>query len=52
MLLFEIASLGAHFALTRLLIDIVGIVIIARILTALTSKQEVEDLYAQAESLL
>ncbi len=51
MLLFEIASLGALFALTRLLVDIVGIVIIARLLNTIISKQEVADLYTQAESL-
>ncbi|MGB4405358.1 MAG: permease [Sphaerochaeta sp.] len=45
MLLFEIASLGPRFALTRLLVDIPGIILIACILTKLVSKDEVKRLY-------
>ncbi len=51
MFLFEISALGAKFAITRLLIDIPGIIIIALILSALTSKEEIQHLYIKAESL-
>ncbi|UWG98050.1 permease [Dehalobacter sp. DCM] len=51
MLLFEVSSLGVKFALTRLLIDIPGIIIIAYILSTLISKEEVERIYLKAESL-
>ena len=49
MLLFEISSLGARFALTRLLIDIPGIIIIAHILSLLISREEVKSMYEKAE---
>jgi uncharacterized membrane protein YraQ (UPF0718 family) len=49
MLLFEIKSLGARFALSRLLIDIVGIVLIALALRAAISGKEIERLYKEAE---
>jgi len=48
MLLFEIAALGAKFAITRLLIDIPGIIIIAYILSKLISKDEKEKIYNNA----
>ncbi len=48
MLLFEITSLGAKFALTRLLIDIPGIIMIAFALTGLISRQEKERIFANA----
>lgn len=50
MILFEVASLGLKFALTRLLIDIPGIIIIAYILSRLISKEEVKALYLNAEN--
>lgn len=50
MLLFEITSLGAKFALTRLVIDIPGIIIIAYILSKLVSKNEIEKIYKNAEN--
>lgn len=50
MILFEVASLGLKFALTRLLIDIPGIIIIAYILSKLISKEEVKTLYLNAEN--
>lgn len=50
MLLFEIASLGPRFALTRLAIDIPGIIIIAHLLTHLVPKEEVEQLYRNMET--
>jgi hypothetical protein len=50
MILFEVASLGLKFALTRLLIDLPGIIIIAYILSKLISKEEVKALYLNAEN--
>jgi len=49
MLLFEAASLGTKFAITRLLIDIPGIIIIALILSALISEDEIKRIYSNAE---
>ena len=49
MILFEIASLGTTFALTRLLIDIPGIIVIAMVLSKLVSKEEVSSIYEGAE---
>lgn len=51
MFLFEVASLGTKFAVTRLLIDIPGIIIIAFILSKLISKDEIDKLYKNAENL-
>ena len=49
MLLFESSALGVRFALSRLAIDIVGIVLIAQALEAMLSQEEIARLYAQAE---
>jgi len=49
MLIFEAASLGAKFAMTRLLVDIPGIIIIAYILSKLISKDEIDKIYEKAE---
>ncbi len=49
MLIFEITSLGAKFALTRLLVDIPGIIIIAFALAKLMPKEEVRAIYKNAE---
>jgi uncharacterized membrane protein YraQ (UPF0718 family) len=49
MFLFEITSLGTKFAVTRLLVDIPGIMMIAWILSSLISKEEVEKIYKNAE---
>lgn len=51
MLLFEISALGARFAMTRLAIDLIGIIIIAYVLYAIVSKKEVKELYNKAENL-
>ena len=51
MFLFEIASLGIKFAVTRLLIDIPGIIIIAYALSKVISKKEIDELYKNAENL-
>ena len=46
MLLFEISALGAPFALTRLLVNIPGILIIAYAVTRLISEEEQKKIYA------
>ena len=51
MLLFEVSALGARFAMTRLAIDIIGIIIIAYVLYIIISKREVKALYYKAENL-
>lgn len=51
MFLFEIASLGTKFAITRLLIDIPGVILIAFIISKAVSKKEVEELYKKAMNL-
>ena len=43
MLLFEISAFGKSFALTRLLIDIPGIIVIAYILSVFMSKDEIKE---------
>jgi len=50
MFLFETASLGSKFAITRLLIDIPGIILIAYILSKTVSKNEIEEIYKHAEN--
>lgn len=51
MFLFEMSSLGIKFALTRLLIDIPGIIIIAYLLSALIEKDTVKKIYESAEMM-
>jgi uncharacterized membrane protein YraQ (UPF0718 family) len=51
MLLFEYAALGFRFALTRLLVDIPGIILIAYASVKLLSKDEVREIYQNAESI-
>jgi uncharacterized membrane protein YraQ (UPF0718 family) len=51
MFLFELSSLGSRFAISRLLIDIPGIIIIAFILSKVVSKKEIEELYEMAKSI-
>lgn len=51
MFLFEVSALGSKFAITRLLINIPGIIIIAFLLEALISKKEVSVIYKNAENL-
>nr|WP_321263204.1 permease [uncultured Sphaerochaeta sp.] len=48
MILFEFSALGAPFALTRLLIDIPGIIIIAFLLSKMMGKEEIEAIYERA----
>jgi uncharacterized membrane protein YraQ (UPF0718 family) len=49
MLLFEMKALGYRFALARLAIDIVGIVLIAIALKAAVPQKEVDRLYEKAQ---
>jgi uncharacterized membrane protein YraQ (UPF0718 family) len=51
MFLFEMASLGTRFAVTRLLINIPGIILIAYVLSKLISREEVESIYQNAEQI-
>ena len=51
MFLFEIGSLGAKFAVTRLLIDIPGIILIAFIISKFLSKKEIDKIYENAKTL-
>jgi uncharacterized membrane protein YraQ (UPF0718 family) len=49
MFLFEMASMGTKFAITRLFIDIPGIIIIAYILSAVMKEDEIKKIYEDAE---
>lgn len=51
MFLFELTSLGAKFAITRLLVDIPGIILIAFVLSKLIPKKEVEQMYENAKTI-
>ena len=51
MLLFEFTSLGVPFALSRLLVNLPGIIIIAAILEKFMSQKEKDSLYERAQSL-
>lgn len=51
MFLFEMSSLGSKFAITRLLVDIPGIIIIAYLLTIFISKDEIKKIYINAGNL-
>jgi len=50
MLLFEFSALGAKFAVTRLLIDIPGIIIITYLLSKFVSMEEISRIYNSAET--
>ena len=51
MILFEISSLGFKFALLRLAINIMVIIIIAYVMGALIKKEDIDKMYEKAESL-
>jgi uncharacterized membrane protein YraQ (UPF0718 family) len=51
MFLFEMASLGTEFAVSRLVIDILGIIIMSRIVSSVIPKEEIEKIYINAENL-
>jgi uncharacterized membrane protein YraQ (UPF0718 family) len=50
MFLFEVASLGVNFAVTRLLIDIPGILLIAFLLSKTVTRQEIAQIYEKAQN--
>lgn len=45
MLIFEMANLGSKFALTRLLVDIPGIIIMAYLISAMLGKDTIARIY-------
>ena len=49
LILFEITSLGPKFALTRFLINIPGIIIIATILSKIVPQDEINEIYKKAQ---
>ncbi len=51
MFLFELSALGPRFAVTRLLVDIPGIIIIAYLISGILSKEEINKIYIKAKSL-
>lgn len=51
MFLFEIAALGNKFAITRLFVDIPGIIAIAFIISRFVSQKEEEKIYANVEKI-
>ncbi len=51
MFMFELSSLGAKFAFTRLAVDIPGIIIIAYIISKLIPREEIDRIYKQAENM-
>lgn len=51
MLLFELSALGTVFTITRLLVNIVGIIIIAYMLKFIISKEEINSIYENARSM-
>jgi len=51
MFMFELGSLGPRFALTRLAVDIVGIIVMAFILDKITPETQKETLRNNVESL-
>ena len=52
LLLFEISSLGAEFAGTRLILNLFGILIIASLIAKIVPKEEVERIYENANANL
>lgn len=50
MVLFELESMGASFALTRLIVDIPGIIVIAFLLTKLVGQEYIKEIYGRLES--
>jgi len=51
MFLFEMASLGSKFAITRLLVDISGIIIISYLLASTISTDELHSIYERAKEV-
>lgn len=50
MLLFEGSNLGWTFTITRLIVDIPGIIIMAKLIVSVLSKEEINELYKNAET--
>lgn len=51
MLLFELSSMGARFTLTRFIVNIFGIMIIAYIVNKSLSEKDIEVMYENSKSL-
>lgn len=51
MILFEVASMGSKFALTRFLVNIPGILFIAYVVNKSLSKKDIEDIYEKSKLL-
>ena len=51
MFLFEMSALGSKFAITRLCIDIPGIIIIAYLISMVIKPEEIKELYENAEKI-
>lgn len=51
MIMFEIAALGFKFALTRLLVDILGIIIISLIIAHFVPEKEINNAYEKIEKV-
>lgn len=51
MFLFELSALGARFAVTRLVVDIPGIILIAHILCSIVGDSEIKKIYENAQTL-
>ena len=49
LMLFEVTSLGPKFALTRFLINIPGIILIATILSKIVPQDEINEIYKKAQ---
>jgi uncharacterized membrane protein YraQ (UPF0718 family) len=52
MVLFEITALGSQFALTRWVVSVVGIIIMALLIGKIISKEEQSEIYARHLKLL
>lgn len=51
MLIFEFEALGDRFALTRLIIDILGIIIMTQIIMKFISKENLQKIYEAVEKI-
>lgn len=50
MFLFELSTLGARFAITRALIDIPGVIVLAWLIARLMPRDDIGSFYARSES--
>ncbi|MGL4108462.1 permease [Clostridium sp. LP20] len=51
MILIEVSSLGLKFAITRMVVEIIGIILIAYIIDRVISRKEKDIIYEKAEKL-